>query len=137
MSKGNHFPIPNIKNGVDINNIIFPSSRTDIQEEFHYNRRLSRDVQLIKSQYFIIEDELLNTFDYVFPTKTQLNVFSPKYDVHLKEETLRDVERLDSIIEEKGKWNYEKSIEEFWLLLEASRIWGKKNGFQVKEATLI
>jgi hypothetical protein len=65
------------------------------------------------------------------------DVFSPKYDVHLKEETLRDVERLDSIVEEAKRWEYEKSIEDFWLVLDCIKIWAQKNGFNIKEARLI
>ncbi len=65
------------------------------------------------------------------------DVFSPKYDVHLKEETLRDVERLDLIAEETGKWQYEKSIENFWLILDCVKLWARKNGFRVKEKRLI
>ena len=65
------------------------------------------------------------------------DVFSPKYDVHLKEESLRDVERLDSILEEARKWDYEKSIEDFWLVLDCVKIWARKNGFTIKETCLI
>jgi hypothetical protein len=65
------------------------------------------------------------------------DLFSPKYDVHFKEETLRDVEKLDSIIEEKGRWDFEKPIENLWLLLDAAKLWAKKNGFRVKETRLI
>jgi hypothetical protein len=65
------------------------------------------------------------------------DVFSPKYDVHLKEETIRDVERLDFIAEEERKWEYEKSIEDFWLVLDCVKIWARKNGFNIKEKRLI
>jgi hypothetical protein len=65
------------------------------------------------------------------------DVFSPKYDIHLREETLRDVERLDLIAEETGKWQYEKSIENFWLILDCVKLWARKNGFRVKEKRLI
>ncbi len=65
------------------------------------------------------------------------DVFSPKYDVHIKEESLRDVERLDFILEEARKWDYEKSIEDFWLVLDCVKIWARKNGFNVKETRLI
>jgi hypothetical protein len=65
------------------------------------------------------------------------DVFSPKYDVHLREETLRDTERLDSIAEEAGKWEYEKSIEDFWLILDWFKLWAQKNGFHIKETHLI
>lgn len=65
------------------------------------------------------------------------DIFSPKYDVHLKEETLRDVEKLDFIAEETGKWEYEKSIENFWLILDCTKLWARKNGFRIKETHLI
>jgi hypothetical protein len=65
------------------------------------------------------------------------DVFSPKYDVHLREETLRDVEKLDFIAEEARKWEYEKSIEDLWLVLDCVKIWARKNGFHVKETRLI
>jgi len=65
------------------------------------------------------------------------DVFSPKYDVHLREETLRDVERLDLIAEETEKWEYEKSIEDFWLILDCVKLWAQKSGFRIKETNLI
>jgi hypothetical protein len=65
------------------------------------------------------------------------NLFSPKYDVHLKEEALRDVERLDLIVEERGKWDYEKSIEDLWLVLDCVKLWAQKNRFGVREKDLI
>jgi hypothetical protein len=65
------------------------------------------------------------------------DVFSPKYDVHLKEEALRDVEKLDMIVEEKGKWDYEKSIEDLWLVLDCVKLWARKDRFSVKEKSLI
>lgn len=65
------------------------------------------------------------------------DVFSPKYDVHLKVETLRDVERLDFIAEEERRWDYEKSIEDFWLVLDCVKIWTQKNGFNLREKRLI
>jgi hypothetical protein len=65
------------------------------------------------------------------------DVFSPKYDVHLKEEDLRDVEKLDMMVEEKGKWDYEKSVEGLWLVLDCVKLWAQKNRFSVKEKRLI
>jgi hypothetical protein len=65
------------------------------------------------------------------------DLFSPKYDVHLKEETLRDVEKLDSIVEERGKWDYEKSIEGLWLVLDCVKLWAHENRFSVEEKSLI
>jgi len=65
------------------------------------------------------------------------DLFSPKYDVHLKEEALRDVERLDMIVEERRKWDYEKSIEDLWLVLDCVRLWAQENRFNVTQKSLI
>jgi hypothetical protein len=65
------------------------------------------------------------------------DVFSPKYDVHLREKNLENVEKLDSIAEINRKWEYEKSIEGLWLALDRIRLWAQKNRFNVKEARLI
>ena len=65
------------------------------------------------------------------------DVFSPEYDVHLREETLRDAERLDFIAEEARRWEYEKTIEDFLLILDYVKLWAQKNGFRTKETHLI
>jgi hypothetical protein len=65
------------------------------------------------------------------------DIFSPKYDLHLKEESLRDVEKMEHIIEEKGKWDYEKPIEELWLILDHVNIWAQHNGVSVKEKRIV
>lgn len=65
------------------------------------------------------------------------DLFSPKYDAHLKEESLRDVEKLDMIVEEKGKWDYEKSIEDLWLVLDCVKLWAQERRFSVKEKSSI
>jgi hypothetical protein len=65
------------------------------------------------------------------------DLFSPRYDAHLKEEDLRDVEKLDMIVEEKGKWDYEKSVEGLWLVLDCVKLWAQKNRFSVRERELI
>jgi hypothetical protein len=54
------------------------------------------------------------------------DVFSPKYSVHLRKENRRDVERLDLIAEETGKWEYEESIENLWLILDCVKLWAQK-----------
>jgi hypothetical protein len=65
------------------------------------------------------------------------DVFSPKYDVHLNEEMIEDVERLDSLAEATGKWYYEKSIEDLWFVLDWIKLWARKNGFTLKKASLV
>jgi hypothetical protein len=65
------------------------------------------------------------------------DIFSPKCDLHLKEETVEDVERLDSVAEIKGKWKYEKSIEDLWFVLDWIRVWARKDGFVLKKVHLM
>jgi hypothetical protein len=65
------------------------------------------------------------------------DVFSPKYDVHLKEENLRDVEKLERIIEDIRKWDYEKPVEELRLVLDCARLWAQNNGFTIKERPIV
>ncbi|MHC1723093.1 MAG: hypothetical protein AB9836_07825 [Aminipila sp.] len=77
----NHYPFPQQVHGISIDRIIIPKRRilTDEEEIFHHNRILSQEVQLLKAQYLLIEDDLIDTFDYVYPVESHLNVFSPKY----------------------------------------------------------
>jgi hypothetical protein len=65
------------------------------------------------------------------------DVFSPKYDLHLKEESLRDVEKLERIMEEKRELNYEKPIEELRLILDCTKLWAQNNGFSIKEKPIV
>jgi len=69
--------------------------------------------------------------------KVLYDIFSPKYDLHLKEESLRDVEKLERIVEDIRKWNYEKPIEELRLILDCARLWAQKNGFSINEKTIV
>jgi len=65
------------------------------------------------------------------------DVFSPKYDVHLKEATINDVEKLEKTAEVTGKWRYEKSIEDLWLVLDWIKLWTRANGFEIRKTHLI
>jgi hypothetical protein len=65
------------------------------------------------------------------------DIFSPKYDLHLKEESLRDVEKLERIMEDKGEWDYEKPTEELRLILDCARLWAQNNGFSIKEKPIV
>jgi len=65
------------------------------------------------------------------------DVFSAEYDVHLKEETVRDVEKLDFIAEEHRNWKLEEAVENLWLVLDEIKLWAQKNKFDVKEKEMI
>jgi hypothetical protein len=61
------------------------------------------------------------------------DVFSPKYHLHLKDESFRGVKKLELILDEKARRDCEKSIEDLWLVLDCVKMWAQKSGFCVKE----
>lgn len=65
------------------------------------------------------------------------DVYSFEYSVHLKEETLKDVESLEFIAEENRKWEIAESIEDIWLVLDQIKFWAGKNNYDVMEKKLI
>jgi hypothetical protein len=65
------------------------------------------------------------------------DVYSPEYSVHLKEETIKDVERLEFLAEENRRWKIAESIENIWLVLDQIKFWARKNNFSVMEKKLI
>jgi len=65
------------------------------------------------------------------------DVYSPKYSVHLKEETLKDVENLEFIAEENRKWKIAQIIEDIWLILDQIKIWTIQNNYNLIEKQLV
>jgi hypothetical protein len=65
------------------------------------------------------------------------DVYLPEYYVHLKEETLEDVEKIESRAEEHGRWKLAECLENMWLLLDEIRILAKKNKFKFEENKVI
>ena len=65
------------------------------------------------------------------------DVYSPEYSVHLKEETIKDVERLEFLAEENRRWKLAESIEDIWLVLDQIKFWARKNNFSVMEKQLL
>lgn len=65
------------------------------------------------------------------------DVFSTEYHVHLKEETLRDVEKIDFVAEEHRRWELARAAENVWLILDRIALWARDNGYKIKECELI
>lgn len=65
------------------------------------------------------------------------DVYSPEYSVHLKEETLKDAERLEFLAEENRRWKIAENIEDIWLVLDQIKLWARRNNFNVMEKQLI
>ena len=110
-------------------------------QTFMENEKITMKLQEASDSGFWLEsqDGFMAT-KFVVDEKTHeilYDIFSPQYDVHLKEETLRDVERLDFISEAADRGLYEKSIEDFWLIMDAVKLWAENNGFATKETSLI
>ena len=65
------------------------------------------------------------------------DVYSPEYSVHLKEETLKDVEQLEYLAEEHKRWKIAEIIEDIWLILDQIKLWAIQNNFSLIEKQLI
>lgn len=65
------------------------------------------------------------------------DIFSPAYDIHLKEETVEDVEKIDFIAEEHRKWKLAEAAEDIWLILDKIKLWTRDNRYTIKEHGMI
>ena len=82
--------------------------------------------------------EILVKFKIDIPKHELLyDVYSPKYIVHLKEETIKDVENLEYIAEENRKWKIAETIENIWLILDQIKLWAEKNRYSNKQKKLV
>jgi len=85
-----------------------------------------------KSGAITVRFEINNLQNEIF-----YDVYSPEFSIHLKEETLKDVEYLESLAEENRRWEMVKIIEDIWLILDEIKIWAMKNNFNLMEKDLI
>ena len=69
--------------------------------------------------------------------KILYDVYSPEYSVHLKEETIKDVEHLEFLAEENRRWRIAETIEDIWLVLDQIKFWAGNHNFSVMEKQLI
>lgn len=110
-------------------------------KDFIRQEKIDMKLRTVSNSEFWLEGPLgfLTTRFHVDEANHEIlyNLFSLKYDVHLKEADLQDVEKLDLIVEEKGKWDYEKSIEGLWLALDCIKLWAQTNRFSIKEKRLL
>lgn len=76
-----HYPFPNRKENTNLDEIIHPYGRkkSDEEEEYWHKKIFSKEVQMLQAQYFILEEELIETFEYVYPCDDHLDVYSPRY----------------------------------------------------------
>ncbi len=65
------------------------------------------------------------------------DVFLTKHDMHLKEENIKDVERIDFIAEEHKEWKLARDAEDTWLILDRIKLWTQHNNYELKEREMI
>ncbi len=117
------------------NNLI-PSLRDFIKKE-KFNFSISED----NSAEFWLDD-LKTSITVRFRINTPkheilYDVYSTEYSVHLKEETIKDVEQLEFLAEENKRWRIAESIEDIWLVLDQIKLWAIQNNYTVMEKQLI
>jgi hypothetical protein len=92
------------------------------------------------SEFWLESPDKSITAKFVINNNTReilYDIFSVEHDVHLKEEKIRDVEKIDFIAEEHKKWKLAETVEDFWLILGEIKIWAQKNKYHVKEKEMI
>jgi hypothetical protein len=62
---------------------------------------------------------------------------SPKCDMHLTEEIINDLGKLDLVVGAIGKWQHEESIDDLWFIFHWIRIWTKRKRLRMKRAKLV
>ena len=64
------------------------------------------------------------------------DIYSDYLTDHLKIETLRDLEKVINIEEERQDWKFVSDLEEIWLLLDEIKFWSYHNQFRIREIVL-
>ncbi len=89
--------------------------------------------------WFDSPDESL-TIKFIIDVKAHkilYDIYLTNLYIHLKEETLRDVEKLESISREHHNWKLEEPIENLWRILDRIKLWAEINGFELIEKGMI
>ena len=63
--------------------------------------------------------------------------FSTENDVHLKMQTLTDLEKIESAAENHKRWGFAKAVEDLWIILDKVKILAQRNNFKVQEKEII
>lgn len=65
------------------------------------------------------------------------DVYSVIDQMHLKERKVKDVVQNEFIEEEHRRWKTAEVLEEIWLILDAVKLWCKKNKYTLKDTEMI
>jgi hypothetical protein len=114
---------------------------TSVLKDFMKKEKIDLSISEDNSSEFWLDD-LKGSVTVRFKVDTPqheilYDVYAPGSSVHLKEETLKDVERLEFLAEDDRKWKFAESIEDIWLILDQIKIWARQNNFNLLEKQLI
>ena len=62
---------------------------------------------------------------------------TPICDMHLTEETMDNLKKLDLVVGAIGKWQHQKSIDDLWFIFHWIKVWTKRNRLLMEKAKLI
>ncbi len=86
------------------------------------------EFQLSSPKKSIIIKFLINTISH----KIFYDIYLTKYNVHLKEQTLYNFERLCSIIKKQGNQHIPYSIPDIVSIIDYFLLWAQKNNYHIK-----
>jgi len=127
-----YFPIINNLKDVDL-----VSDLLDFIKKEKIKIELSKDSD---TEFWLDSLDKSITVRFIIDVKTRqiyYDVYLKEYEIHLKEETIKDVEKLEFIAEEHRKWKVAEAIEDIWLIIDEAEIWAQKNKYNIKEKKLI
>ena len=112
-----------------------------IVKDFMSKEKIDMSISEDKSSEFWLDDKSGNItvrFKINTPKHEVLyDIYSPEFSVHLKEETLKDTERLEFLAEENRKWKIAEIIEDIWLILDQIKLWAMQNNYNLMEKQLV
>ncbi|MRN56377.1 hypothetical protein [Paenibacillus monticola] len=84
---GENQPFPEIKKGINIHDVILTkySGKSLEEEKKIFQKKTSQNVMRIRSQFLLIEKEMIKTFDYVEPNNNNLKTNSIRFASIIRE----------------------------------------------------
>lgn len=112
-----------------------------ILADFIKNEKIDMEISKDNSSEFWLDDKV-GSITVRFKVNTPkheilYDIYSPEFSVHLKEETIKDVENLEFLAEENRRWKIAQNIEDIWLILDKIKIWTMQNNYNLIEKQLI
>jgi len=117
------------------------SNLVNIVRKFIENEKIELSISDDNNSEFWLDDNDGNItvrFRIIDSKNTILyDIYAPKLLRHLKEKTLKDVEKLEFLAEEHRNWKMAETIEDIWIILDKIVLWTEQNNYFLKEKELI